>query len=237
MIGLSPRLCGENYHKQLIQKSIKIIGIAGGSGSGKTTFTKALASRLRRICPVTVIEQDSYYRDRSHLPQVKRSRINFDHPNAIDARLLKRHLLALKNNQPIRMPIYDFAAHSRKKATTLTTPTPIVLVEGILLFAHPLLTNLFDLKLFIDAPEDIRFIRRLVRDTQERGRSIDSVISQYLTTVRPMHLRYVQLSQKHADLILPGTGNPARPLQQTIKMVLTLLNKSKNSNFFRFRTK
>jgi uridine kinase len=183
-----------------------VIGIAGGTGSGKTTVARRIYESLH-LDSAVFLDQDSYYRDLAHLPLKERRQLNFDHPDALDNELLVQHLRALVERRPIAKPTYDFIAHTRADATISVEPRDIVLVEGILLFVEPRLRDLFDLKIFVDAEADVRFIRRLRRDIEVRGRSLESVIEQYLSTVRPMHFEFVEPSKRWADVILPRGGN------------------------------
>jgi len=183
-----------------------VIGIAGGTGSGKTTVARRIYDSLH-LDSAVFLDQDSYYRDLAHLPLDERVKLNFDHPDALDNALLTQHLRSLIERRAIDKPTYDFMAHTRAEATVRVEPRDIVLVEGILLFAEPRLRDLFDLKIFVDAEADVRFIRRLRRDTEDRGRSLDSVIEQYLSTVRPMHFEFVEPTKRWADVILPRGGN------------------------------
>jgi uridine kinase len=183
-----------------------VIGIAGGTGSGKTTVARRIYESLH-LDSAVFLDQDSYYRDLAHLPLEERRQLNFDHPDALDNELLVQHLRALVERRPIAKPTYDFIAHTRAEATISVEPRDIVLVEGILLFVEPRLRDLFDLKIFVDAEADVRFIRRLRRDIEVRGRSLESVIEQYLSTVRPMHFEFVEPSKRWADVILPRGGN------------------------------
>jgi uridine kinase len=183
-----------------------VIGIAGGTGSGKTTVAKRIYDSLH-LDSAVFLDQDSYYRDLAHLPLDERIGLNFDHPDALDNALLAEHLRSLIERRAIEKPTYDFTAHTRADATLRVEPRDVVLVEGILLFVEPQLRDLFDLKIFVDAEADVRFIRRLRRDTEVRGRSLDSVIEQYLSTVRPMHFEFVEPSKRWADVILPRGGN------------------------------
>jgi len=183
-----------------------VIGIAGGTGSGKTTVARRIYESLH-LDSAVFLDQDSYYRDLAHLPLEERRQLNFDHPDALDNELLVQHLRALVDRYPIAKPTYDFIAHTRADATIRVEPRDIVLVEGILLFVEPRLRDLFDLKIFVDAEADVRFIRRLRRDIEVRGRSLESVIEQYLSTVRPMHFEFVEPSKRWADVILPRGGN------------------------------
>jgi uridine kinase len=182
------------------------IGVAGGSGSGKTTVS-------RRICDmvgmqhIAYIQHDSYYNDHSHLTPDERALVNYDHPNSLSTDLLVEHLMALRDGHPVEVPIYDFATHSRTSQTEHVEPTRIVLVEGILIFAEKALREMLDMRIYVDTDADIRFIRRLRRDMVERGRSLDSIVKQYMATVRPMHLEFVEPSKRYAHVIVPEGGN------------------------------
>jgi len=182
-----------------------LIGIAGASGSGKTLVSNTLYELLGSE-KVVNLEEDSYYKDLSHLPFEERVKFNFDHPDAFDHDLLIRHLSLLLQGQTIEQPVYDFTTHSRRKETRKVGPHEIVILEGILLLAIPEIRKLMDIKIFIDTPPDICFIRRLKRDIDERGRSVDSVIKQYEETVRPMYLQFVEPSKRYADIIIPHGG-------------------------------
>jgi uridine kinase len=182
-----------------------VIGIAGGTGSGKTTVARKLYQSLH-LDSAVFLDQDSYYRELGHLPLEERRKINFDHPDAMDNQLLAEHLERLIAREEILKPTYDFAAHTRAEEVVRVEPRQVVLVEGILLFVDERLRQLFDLKIFVDTEADVRFIRRLQRDLELRGRTIDSVIEQYLTTVRPMHFEFVEPSKRYADIILPRGG-------------------------------
>lgn len=181
------------------------IAVAGGSGSGKTTVSRALLDRVGHS-HIAYLPHDAYYVDLGHLPDPQRSMINFDHPNALDTPLLIEHIKRLQQWQPVELPIYDFTTDRRTEKTEHVEPQPIILVEGILIFALPELRELFDVKIFVDTDPDIRFIRRLQRDLIERGRTVESVIDQYLDTVRPMHLEFVEPSKRYADVIIPEGG-------------------------------
>ncbi|HEX7296816.1 MAG TPA: uridine kinase [Pyrinomonadaceae bacterium] len=183
-----------------------IIGICGGTGSGKTTVANRILESVR-ASEVVFIQQDSYYRNLKDLPLDFRQVANFDHPDALDNELLIHHVRKLKNGEPIDLPIYDFKTHTRLNETRDVAPKPIVIVEGILIFAEPRLLELMDIKVFVDTPDDIRFIRRLRRDIAERGRTVDSVIEQYTATVRPMHMQFVEPSKRYADVIIPEGGH------------------------------
>ena len=185
-----------------------IIGICGGTGSGKTTIARKIVEDVGAI-NVVLVEQDSYYRNLADMPLDERHQANFDHPDAIDSEMLVNHLKRLKNGQSIEMPIYDFKSHVRSGQTDHIDPKPVVIVEGILIFAESRVLDLLDVRVFVDTPDDIRFIRRLQRDIGERGRTVEMVIAQYFSTVRPMHFEFVEPSKRHADLIIPEGGNPA----------------------------
>jgi uridine kinase len=188
-----------------MQRRPLLIGVVGGSGSGKTTVARAIYDFLGR--DAAFIDQDAYYQDLAHLTLDERRLVNFDHPDAFDTDLMVEQLRQLQSWEPIRKPTYDFAAHTRAEAVVDVAPREVVLVDGILLFADARLRSLFDIKIFVDVADDVRFIRRLQRDVQERGRTMDDVIRQYLSTVRPMHLEFVEPSKRHADVILPEGGH------------------------------
>ncbi|MGB9178117.1 MAG: uridine kinase [Pyrinomonadaceae bacterium] len=183
-----------------------IIGICGGTGSGKTTVANRILESVNAN-DVAFIQQDSYYRNLKDLPLDYRRAVNFDHPDALDNDLLVNHVRKLKAGEPVELPLYDFKTHTRLNETKLIEPTPIVIIEGILIFTDARLLEQMDIKVFVDTPDDIRFIRRLRRDIAERGRTIDSVIEQYLNTVRPMHMQFVEPSKRYADVIIPEGGH------------------------------
>ncbi len=182
-----------------------IIGVAGGTGSGKTTVANRILERVGTE-HIAYIPHDAYYRDLSHQPYEERQKVNFDHPNSLETELMVKHLKELRDEHPVEIPVYDFTIHTRTKQTRHVEPARIVLAEGILIFAEPELRPLFDVKLFVDTDADIRLIRRLRRDVEERGRTVASVIDQYLQTVRPMHLEFVEPSKRYADVIIPEGG-------------------------------
>ncbi len=182
-----------------------VIGIAGGTGSGKTTVTNVILQRVGTQ-HIALLPHDAYYRDLKDLTLAERRRINYDHPDSLETDLLIEHIHMLKNWEPVEVPIYDFATHGRTKQTVHVEPSRVILVEGILIFYEPTLRELFDVKIFVDTDPDIRFIRRLQRDIVERGRTMDSVIEQYQNTVRPMHLEFVEPSKRYADVIIPEGG-------------------------------
>jgi uridine kinase len=181
------------------------VGISGGTGSGKTTVAQKIISSLG-AANVVFIQQDSYYRSLGEMPVDLRQHVNFDHPDAVDMELMQQHLEALRAGQAIDVPVYDFVTHTRRPETVRVEPRPVVVVEGILIFSEPRIRSLLEIKIFVECDADIRFIRRLERDMRERGRSLESVVAQYLTTVRPMHLQYVLPSKRCADLIVPEGG-------------------------------
>jgi uridine kinase len=182
-----------------------ILGVAGGSGSGKTTVVEELLRSLRPAA-VSVIHHDSYYKDLVHLPFEKRMEVNFDHPDALETRLLVEHLTRLRAGETVEVPVYDFATHTRTNTVRVVGPTGVIIVDGILVLADPRLRDLMDIKVFVDTDADIRFIRRLRRDIRDRGRSLESVVDQYHRTVRPMHQEFVEGSRAHADIIIPEGG-------------------------------
>jgi len=186
-------------------KTSLVIGIAGGTGSGKTTIADYI---LETVGPekIAFLPHDAYYRDQTALTYEERSQVNFDHPASLETELLIEHITDLRNQQTIHLPNYDFKTHSRTNKTIQIKPQPIILIEGILILAEPELRKLFDLKIYVDTDADIRFIRRLKRDIEERGRTTESVINQYLETVRPMHLEFVEPSKRYASVIIPEGG-------------------------------
>jgi uridine kinase len=199
-----------------------VIGIAGGSGSGKTTVAQTI---LQRVGPdrISFLQHDSYYKDLSGLPPAQRAEVNFDHPDSLETDLLIRHIQQLSAGEAVAVPIYDFATHSRTERTFTVQPRPVILVEGILIFAEKALRDLFDVKIFVDTDSDLRFIRRLQRDIAERGRTTESVIKQYLATVRPMHLEFVEPSKRYADVIIPEGGFNTAALDMVVARIESLL--------------
>jgi len=188
-----------------------IIGVAGGSGSGKTTVARAIHERLG--VDAVFLDQDAYYADLGHLPLEERVRTNFDHPDALDTDLMVEHLEALAAGRSVEKPTYDFARHTRAAVTVRLEPREVILVDGILIFADARLRRMFDMKVFVDVADDLRFIRRMQRDVAERGRSVDSIIEQYLASVRPMHLEFVEPSKRYADIIVPEGGRNTVAIQ------------------------
>ncbi len=181
------------------------IGIAGGTGSGKTTVANKLAEALPNGSAV-MIDHDSYYKDRGHLSPEQREQLNYDHPEALDSDLLAQHVAQLRAGNPVDVPIYDFVSHTRRKETRRLEPAPVIIVEGILVFVEQSLRDQLDIKIFVDTDADIRVFRRVRRDLEKRGRSFESVRAQYYKTVRPMHLQFVEPSKRWADLIIPEGG-------------------------------
>ena len=182
-----------------------IIGVAGGTGSGKTTVVREIVRNLGTL-QVSVIHHDSYYRDVSDLSFEERTRINYDHPDSLETPLLVAHLMMLKAGQPVEIPTYDFAQHNRTRETETMQPSKVIIVDGLLILWDSELRKMMDIKVYVDTDADLRFIRRLKRDISERGRSPESVIEQYTTTVRPMHLEFVEPSKRYADVIIPDGG-------------------------------
>jgi len=182
-----------------------LMGIAGGTGSGKTTVAEAIIRQLSSE-DVIIISQDNYYRDRAELPLEERAKINYDHPDAFDWPLLLDHLHALRDGHGAEGPLYDFATHTRRRETVFLRPAKVIFLEGIMTLVDPRVRSLLDIKIFVHTDSDVRFIRRLERDVRERGRTLDSVISQYLNIVRPMHRQFVEPSRHYADLIVPEGG-------------------------------
>jgi len=179
-----------------------IIGISGGTGSGKTTLANNIL-QTTKTTDIVFISQDAYYKDTSHLTFNKRAQINFDHPNAIDFDLLIKHIHALKSNQHIEQPIYSFIEHNRTNKTKTIQPKKIIIIEGILIFYNPTLRDLCDVKIFVEADDDIRLIRRINRDINERGRDIEEVLNRYQNTLKPMHNKFIEPSKSYADVIIP----------------------------------
>jgi uridine kinase len=201
-----------------VSASSVIIGVAGGSGSGKTTVVQRIRESLGPD-QVTVLEHDRYYRDRGDLRLEDRAALNYDHPDSLETDLLVRHVAELRAGRPVDVPVYDFTRHARTPATHTAQPRRAIIIEGILIFADPPLRSLMDIKVFVDTDDDTRFIRRLQRDVAERGRTMQAVIDQYLGTVKPMHLEFVEPSKRYADIIVPRGGHNV----VAIDMLLTLI--------------
>ena len=207
-----------------------VIGIAGGTGSGKTTLTKRLREHFGEQ-EVSVINHDSYYKRHDELPYEERcklnhnmsyeqrAKLNYDHPDSFETDLMIEHLKQLRAGQSVEVPVYDYTIHNRSDETITVRPAPVIIVEGILIFASQELCDLMDIKVFVDTDADVRILRRIVRDVKSRGRTLDSVVSQYLTTVKPMHEQFVEPSKRKADLIIPEGGKNAVALDMLIKWV------------------
>lgn len=197
--------------------NIIVIGIAGGTGSGKTTITREIVKRLGNN--VTVLTHDSYYKARHDLSYEERTQLNYDHPNAFDNDMMAEAIAKLKNGEPVEIPVYDYTIYDRTENTMTLQPTPVILVEGILIYHSEELRDLMDIKLFVDTDADVRILRRIIRDVEERGRSLDSVVSQYLKTVKPMHEAFVEPSKKYADIIIPEGGENLVALEMVINRI------------------
>lgn len=196
---------------------VMVIGIAGGTGSGKTTLTKRLVERFG--ADVSVLNHDNYYKAHDDMPFEERCKLNYDHPDSFDTDLLVRDLRLLKAGQAVQCPTYDYTVHNRADLTIEVKPAKVIIVEGILIFENQALRDQMDVKLFVDTDADVRILRRLLRDVKERGRSLDSVVGQYLTTVKPMHEAFVEPSKKHADLIVPEGGQNLVALEMIVQRV------------------
>ncbi len=199
-----------------------VIGIAGGSGSGKTTVAQEILNRVG-ASRIAYLPHDAYYKDLSGLPPVQRAEVNFDHPNSLESELLAQHISQLRNYQPVELPVYDFSIHTRTEKTISIKPQRVIMVEGILIYAEPELRKLFDIRIFVDTDSDLRFIRRLQRDLTERGRTTESVVHQYLKTVRPMHLEFVEPSKRYADVIIPEGGFNTAALDMVVARIEEML--------------
>jgi uridine kinase len=202
-----------------------IIGVAGGTASGKTTVSRKILETVG-ASHLALIEHDAYYRDLSHLPLDKRREMNFDHPDSLENELLIAHLERLLMGESVYIPVYDFTRYVRTDQLRLAEPRRVILVEGILIFVDKMLRELMDIKIYVDAPPDLRFIRRLQRDVLERGRSVDMVIEQYLTTVRPMHLDFVEPSKRFADVIIPRGGRNLKAIGMVVAQIQRMLEQS-----------
>jgi uridine kinase len=198
-----------------------VIGVAGGSGSGKTTVVSRIVESIGAE-RVTVLEHDRYYHDRSHLRLEERAALNYDHPDALDTELMVRHVEALRAGEPVEIPTYDFTRYTRRSTTETAHPRRAIIVEGILIYTEARLRELMDIKVFVDTDDDIRFIRRLQRDVAERGRTLQSVIDQYLGTVKPMHLEFVEPSKRYADIIVPQGGHNAVAIDLLLSLIRSL---------------
>ena len=198
-----------------------IIGVAGGTGSGKSTIARNVLEAVG-LEHVVHIQQDSYYYDLHDMPLSMRVKVNYDHPDSVDTDLLMLHIQQLSDGQTIEKPIYDFATHSRLPEREIVTPKPVIMIEGILVLADQRVRDLMDIKVFVDTDPDIRILRRLVRDIKERGRTLDSIVDQYLNTVRPMHMEFVEPSKRFADIVIPEGGNNQVALDMLITKIRSI---------------
>jgi uridine kinase len=199
-----------------------VFGVAGGTASGKTTVARAILDAVG-AAKIAYLPHDAYYHDRIDLSFEERARLNYDHPDSLDTKLLIRHIKDLSVGAPVHVPVYDFTTDRRTEDTILVEPAPIILVDGILIFTKRKLRDLMDIKIFVDTDPDVRFIRRLQRDMKERGRSLDSIVQQYLETVRPMHLKFVEPSKRYADVIIPGGGQNKVAMEMVVSRLQMLL--------------
>lgn len=211
----------------LMKNKPVVIGVAGGSGSGKTSVTRSICKRFSDKT-ILVIEQDYYYKDQSHLPLEERLNTNYDHPLAFDNDLLIEHLHTLMDHQSIEKPVYDYKIHTRSDETVLVEPKEVIILEGILILEDPRLVDLMDIKVFVDTDADLRIIRRLLRDLKERGRTLDSVIDQYLSNVRPSHLQFIEPTKRYADIIIPEGGQNHVAIDIMATKIETILSKNRN---------
>lgn len=207
-------------------KNCILVGVAGGSGSGKTTVANNLVKTFKAEDAV-LVEQDAYYRELTNMSLEERAKVNFDHPDSIEFELLKEHLISLKNGVAIDRPIYDFTTHSRKEGAVRINPSKIIIVEGILIFAVPEIRELFDMKIFVDTDADEMILRRIERDMNERGRSFESVKNQYLTTVKPMFLEFCEPSKRYADIVIPRGGENKVAIDMVVSTLKGYLNQEK----------
>lgn len=201
-----------------------IIGIAGGTGSGKTTVAKKIFECIDKE-QVVVIEHDAYYKDQSHMDFEERLKTNYDHPFAFDTELLLQHLTTLKESKPVEKPVYSFVSHTRQQETVRVSPRKTIILEGILILEDKRIRDLLDIKVYVDTDADVRIIRRMLRDIKERGRNVDSVVEQYLSVVRPMHLQFVEPSKKYADIIIPEGGDNLVAIDILVTKVMALNSK------------
>ena len=205
-------------------KKVLTIGIAGGTGSGKTTVTRRIQRAFgERVC---VLYHDDYYKERSELTYEERTRINYDEPDAFDTDLMLEQLAALQRGESIRCPTYDYTVHNRSDKTKLIRPAPVIVVEGILILENEALCRMMDIKVYVDTDADVRILRRIVRDVRDRGRSLESVVNQYLTTVKPMHEAFVEPSKRNADIIVPNGGENTTAIEMLAHHIRSLIEKA-----------
>lgn len=198
-------------------KDILVIGIAGGTGSGKTTITRKLVETFGN--EVSVIKHDNYYRAHHEMSYEERSKLNYDHPDSLETELMIQHIQDLKEGKPVKCPVYDFTVHDRSEQYEIINPTRVLIIEGILLFQNKKLCKEMDIKIFVDTDADVRILRRIIRDVRKRGRTLESVVDQYLTTVKPMHEQYVEPSKRNADIIIPEGGHNLVALDMVVNRV------------------
>ncbi|MCR5721112.1 MAG: uridine kinase [Lachnospiraceae bacterium] len=204
-------------------QDVLVIGIAGGTGSGKTTITRKITERFGD--DVSVIRHDNYYKAHHDMTYEERSKLNYDHPDSLDTWMLADDIKALKEGKEVRCPVYDFTIHDRSDDTELIKPSKVLIVEGILIFADKRLRDEMDIKIYVDTDADVRILRRILRDVKKRGRSLDSVVEQYLNTVKPMHEQFVEPSKKNADIIIPEGGHNMVALDMVMERVKAHINK------------
>ena len=207
--------------------NVFLIGIAGGTGSGKTTLAENIAARFGDR--ISLLRHDDYYKAHDALSYEERTQLNYDHPDAFDTELLLAHIRALKAGKTIEAPIYDYTVHNRSDKTRTVPPSPVILLEGILIFECAALVELFDMKVFVDTDADVRILRRILRDVSERGRTLESVVEQYLTTVKPMHEAFVEPSKRHADIIVPEGGMNRVALEMITQRIISHIEKKGTS--------
>lgn len=211
-----------NKGSKILKYKPIVFGVAGGTASGKTTVARAILDAVG-ASQIAYLPHDAYYIDRLDLSFAERARLNYDHPDSLDTKLLIRHIKELIAGNPVNMPVYDFTTDQRTEETVIVEPAPIILVDGILIFTKRKLRDLMDIKIFVDTDSDVRFIRRLIRDINERGRTLESVVHQYLETVRPMHLKFVEPSKRYADVIIPGGGHNKVAMEMVVSRLQMLM--------------